>query len=107
MILIVSDNRHHCRPLLTCVERISENCELVCTSSGVIQRCLQKRYPVIIIDSYSKLAEHFELIAQLQTKLPDSAIIVMAHQGCDSERIVSLELGAQDYIEYPFNPAEV
>ena len=84
MILIVSDNRHHCRPLLTCVERISENCELVCTSSGVIQRCLQKRYPVIIIDSYSKLTEHFELIAQLQSKLPDSAIIVMAHQGCDS-----------------------
>lgn len=107
MILIVSDNRHYCRPLLSCIERVSDDCDVIRAASGVIQRCLQKRYPVIIIDSASKLAEHYELIRQLQVKLPDSAVIVMAHQGCDSERILSLELGAQDYIEYPFNPAEV
>ena len=107
MILIVSDNRHQSRQLLQCVERVNVAHDIVCTASGVLQRCLHRRYPLIIIESHCRLAEHFELIRQLQLKLPDSAIIVMAHQGCDSERIMSLELGAQDYIEYPFNPAEV
>ncbi|GGF68441.1 response regulator transcription factor [Alteromonas lipolytica] len=107
MILIVSDNRQRSAQLLMCIKRVSEDCDIVCASAGVIQRCLQKRYPVVLIDASLPLSEHVELIRQLQLNLPDSAIILMAHNGCDAERIMGLELGAQDYIEYPFNPAEV
>ncbi|MDC8830055.1 response regulator transcription factor [Alteromonas gilva] len=107
MILVISNDRTKSRSLVACIERVSAECDVTGATEQAVKRCVQQQYPVVILDSFSRLANHYETIQQLQRDAPDCAIIVVARQGCDAERIMSLELGAQDYIEYPFNPAEL
>ncbi len=107
MILVISNDRFKSGSLVACIERVNAGCDITSATSQAVNRCIQHQYPVVVIDSYTRLADHYGIIQQLQRDVPDCAIIVVAHQGCDAERIMSLELGAQDYIEYPFNPAEL
>ncbi|NVK54571.1 MAG: response regulator transcription factor [Alteromonadaceae bacterium] len=107
MILVISSDRFKSGSVVACIKRVSAECDITSATSQAVQRCIQFQYPVVIIDSYTRLANHYGIIQQLQQNVPDCAIIVVAHQACDAERIMSLELGAQDYIEYPFNPAEL
>ena len=51
--------------------------------------------------------EHGLTIAQRMKKRMDLPIIIISAQGDDVDRIVGLELGADDYLAKPFNPREV
>ena len=51
--------------------------------------------------------EHGLTIAQRMKKRMDLPIIIISAQGDDVDRIVGLELGADDYLAKPFNPREL
>ena len=51
--------------------------------------------------------EHGLSIAQRLKKDRDIPIIIISAQGDDVDRIVGLELGADDYLAKPFNPREL
>lgn len=51
--------------------------------------------------------EHGLAIAQRIKKRRDMPIIIISAQGDDVDRIVGLELGADDYLAKPFNPREL
>ena len=51
--------------------------------------------------------EHGLTIAQRMKKRMDLPIIIISAQGDDVDRIVGLEIGADDYLAKPFNPREI
>ena len=51
--------------------------------------------------------EHGLSIAQRLKKYSDLPIIIVSAQGEDVDRIVGLEVGADDYLAKPFNPREL
>ena len=51
--------------------------------------------------------EHGLSIAQRLKKHSDQPIIIVSAQGEDVDRIVGLEVGADDYLSKPFNPREL
>ncbi len=51
--------------------------------------------------------EHGLSIAQRLKKRADLPIIIVSAQGDDVDRIVGLEVGADDYLSKPFNPREL
>ena len=51
--------------------------------------------------------EHGLSIAQRLKKRADLPIIIVSAQGDDVDRIVGLEVGADDYLPKPFNPREL
>ena len=51
--------------------------------------------------------EHGLSIAQRLKKRQDLPIIIVSAQGDDVDRIVGLEVGADDYLSKPFNPREL
>lgn len=51
--------------------------------------------------------EHGLSIAQRIKKYTDIPIIIVSAQGDDVDRIVGLEIGADDYLPKPFNPREL
>ncbi len=51
--------------------------------------------------------EHGLTIAQRLKKHSDMPIIIVSAQGEDVDRIVGLEVGADDYLSKPFNPREL
>jgi len=61
---------------------------------------------VIILDVMMPGKDGFEVLQELRSEF-DTPVIMLTAKGEDTDRIVGLELGADDYMGKPFNPREL
>ncbi|MFC1994357.1 response regulator transcription factor [Chloroflexota bacterium] len=61
---------------------------------------------LIVLDLMLPDTDGFEICRQIRAK-SDVPIIMLTARGEDTDRIVGLELGADDYLTKPFNPREL
>ena len=69
----------------------------------------RRRFDVVLLDLMLPGADGLEICRRLRT-LPELAaipVIMLTAKGEDVDRIVGLELGADDYLPKPFNPREL
>lgn len=71
-----------------------------------LERALKGEHALIILDVMMPGIDGFEVLKRLrqQSKAP---VIMLTARGEDVDRIVGLELGADDYLSKPFNPREL
>lgn len=62
---------------------------------------------VILLDIMLPGIDGFETCKIIRHAAPDAAIIMLTARGQDSDKIMGLEIGADDYIIKPFNPLEL
>lgn len=62
---------------------------------------------LVVLDLNLPDIDGFELCAKFKEIDPDIPIIMVTARGQDMEKIMGLELGADDYIVKPFNPLEL
>jgi two-component system response regulator CpxR len=74
-------------------------------STGVV-RALSGVYSLVILDVMLPGIRGFEVLRQIRAKSTLPVIMLTAH-GEDVDRIVGLELGADDYLPKPYNPREL
>jgi len=63
-------------------------------------------YDAVILDIMLPDTDGLEVCRQLRAR-SDVAILMLSARGEDADRIVGLELGADDYLPKPFNPREL
>lgn len=65
-----------------------------------------KRPDIVLLDVMMPKMDGFEVLREIRgvSRVP---VIMLTAKGEDSDRIVGLELGADDYIPKPFNPREL
>jgi DNA-binding response OmpR family regulator len=63
-------------------------------------------YEAVILDIMLPDADGLEVCRRLRA-MSDASILMLSARGEDSDRIVGLELGADDYLPKPFNPREL
>lgn len=63
-------------------------------------------YDLVILDVMLPSLSGFEVLRRLRHNLSVPVVMLTAH-GADVDRIVGLELGADDYLAKPFNPREL
>ena len=79
-----------------------------CVASGEeMDAFLVKNSVELLILDLMLPGEHGLSIAQRLKKYSDQPIIIVSAQGEDVDRIVGLEVGADDYLAKPFNPREL
>ena len=105
-ILIIDDDRDIRRPLVT---YLSDNGYRVSAAENGLEmdRILSKAsIDLIVLDVMMPGEDGFSICKRLQvsTRIP---IILLTALKDDTDRIVGLELGADDYISKPFNPREL
>ena len=76
------------------------------TSVGMDEFLATNDVDLLILD-LMLLGEHGLEIAKRLKKKKDLPIIIVSAQGEDIDRIVGLEIGADDYLPKPFNPREL
>lgn len=82
--------------------------EVDCVDGGkAMDAYLQNRRPDLIVLDLMLPGEHGLSIARRLKGERDIPIIIVSAQGEDVDRIVGLEVGADDYIGKPFNPREL
>ena len=105
-ILIVDDDEELCELVS---EYLSvEGFEVACANDGQsgLDRARTGEYDLAILDVMLPRMNGFDVLRKLRetSKLP---VMMLTARGDDMERIVGLEIGADDYLPKPFNPREL
>src|ERR1700677_3211735 len=82
--------------------------ELEAAETGALglDRLESRTYDVVLLDVMLPGADGFEICRRIRRK-HDVPIVMLTARGDDTDRIVGLELGADDYLPKPFNPREL
>src|ERR1700739_2208555 len=105
-VLIVDDDVQLCR-LLT--ERLnSEGFTIEAVNDGIrgLERALSMEHALVVLDLMLPGMGGLDVLRRLRTKSPVPVLILTA-RGEDVDRILGLEIGADDYLPKPFNPREL
>lgn len=62
---------------------------------------------VVVLDIMLPGIDGFEVCEKIRVKSPETAIIMLTAKGQDMDKIMGLEIGADDYMVKPFNPLEL
>jgi DNA-binding response OmpR family regulator len=105
-VLIVDDDVELCRLL---AERLgSEGFAIEAVHDGVrgLERALFKEQALVVLDLMLPGMGGLDVLRKLRAQSPVPVLILTA-RGEDVERILGLEIGADDYLTKPFNPREL
>jgi two-component system response regulator CpxR len=86
-----------------------EGIELTAASTGTLglRDAQRNEYDLIILDVMLPGLSGFELLRQLRDSGSRTPVLMLTARGDDVDRIVGLEMGADDYLPKPFNPREL
>ena len=105
-ILLVDDDAELCGLLREFLQR--EGFTVSCEHEGSrgLATAQQAGIDLVVLDVMLPGLDGFEILRRLraQSKVP---VIMLTARGEDVDRIVGLELGADDYLPKPFNPREL
>jgi len=105
-ILLIDDDAELCALLAEFLKR--EGFNMVCEHEGNrgLERALRDGFDLVLLDVMLPGIDGFEILRRLrqESKVP---VMMLTARGEDVDRIVGLELGADDYLPKPFNPREL
>ena len=105
-ILIIDDDEDLCELVGEYLE--VEGFEVASVHDGAegLARARQSQQDLIILDVMLPSMNGFDVLRELR-KDSQAPVIMLTARGDDMERIVGLEIGADDYMPKPFNPREL
>jgi two-component system, OmpR family, response regulator CpxR len=105
-ILLVDDDAELCSLLSEFLRREGFTVDCEHEGNGGLARALAGGYDLVVLDVMLPGLDGFQILRRLreQSKVP---VIMLTARGEDVDRIVGLELGADDYLPKPFNPREL
>ncbi len=81
-------------------------CESVHDGDAVIQRLKESNYDLLVLDIMMPKIDGLSVLRQLPS-ISAIPVIMLTAKGEEIDRIIGLELGADDYITKPCNPREL
>ena len=105
-VLIIDDDRELCA--LLCDFLILEGFEPSAIHHGgdAVTHCQTHHYDVIVLDIMLPGLQGLDVLRQLR-QFSTTPILMLTARGEDTDRILGLELGADDYLPKPCNPREL
>ena len=105
-ILVIDDDRELCELLVEFLEPEGFSVETVNRPHDGLQRALSGDHCLVVLDVMLPGMTGFELLRHLRisSQVP---VMMLTARGEDVDRIVGLEMGADDYLPKPFNPREL
>jgi DNA-binding response OmpR family regulator len=105
-ILLVDDEQHIIDLAAMYLEQDGFRCEGVRDGAVALQRILTDSPALVVLDLMLPGLDGWEVCRRVRAQ-SDVPIIMLTARGDDVDRIVGLELGADDYLTKPFNPREL
>ncbi|WBW96246.1 response regulator transcription factor [Oceanirhabdus sp. W0125-5] len=106
-ILVVEDESH-IRGFIVVNLSIS-NFHVIEASSGeeALNLCKSEKPDLVVLDIMLPGIDGYEVCKGIRKDFPDIFIIMLTAKGQDMDKIIGLDLGADDYMVKPFNPMEL
>ena len=105
-ILLVDDDVELCSLLSEFLKREGFHVECVNEGTSGLERASQSDVDLVVLDVMLPGLDGFEILRRLRarSKVP---VMMLTARGEDVDRIIGLEIGADDYLAKPFNPREL
>jgi DNA-binding response OmpR family regulator len=105
-VLLVDDDRELCQMLTEYLD--AERFEVTSVHDGAVAlaELRTKDFEILILDVMLPNVSGFDVLRELGAGY-GTPILMLTARGDDIDRIVGLELGADDYLSKPFNPREL
>ncbi len=106
-ILLIDDDVELCELLKEFLQ--SESFEVTIANDGRagLERLSDEHPDLIVMDIMMPKLNGLDTLKQLRSENFDLPVIMLTARGDDVDKIVGLELGADDYLSKPFNPREL
>jgi DNA-binding response OmpR family regulator len=105
-VLLIDDDRELCAMLSDYLSRHGFQVAAEHHGETGLQRAQSGRFPIVLLDVMLPGMDGFEVLRRLRATSQVSVLLLTA-RGEDVDRIVGLEIGADDYLPKPFNPREL
>jgi len=107
LILLVDDEPSIIQLSQMYLEREGFRIESVRDGESALGEVERLRPALVVLDVMLPKLDGFEVCRRLRASETDSAILMLTARDEDIDKILGLELGADDYLTKPFNPREL
>jgi two-component system response regulator CpxR len=105
-ILVIDDDAELCRLLSRFLGAEGYFVQTVQTSGLGIERALSGDYDLVVLDVMLPEMDGFEVLRRMRAQ-SSTPVLMLTARGDDLDRILGLEMGADDYLPKPFNTREL
>ncbi|MBF0410390.1 MAG: response regulator transcription factor [Candidatus Riflebacteria bacterium] len=105
-LLIIDDDTELCDLLREYLTGEGYNIKSCFRGDEGLSTALSEHFDLLILDVMLPVIDGFEILKQIRSKT-SMAVIMLTARGEEIDRIIGLELGADDYLAKPFNPREL
>ena len=105
-ILVVDDDLDLCELLAKYLRHEGFEFDMVHNGNTGVERALSGDYSLVVLDVMLPGLNGFDVLSNIRSK-SSVPVLMLTARGDDVDRIVGLEMGADDYLQKPFNPREL
>jgi two-component system response regulator CpxR len=106
-VLVVDDDRELSELVGELLEGEGFRVEVANRSEQGLVRALSGEHSLVVLDVMMPGMNGFEVLRRLRAEGSRIPVLMLTARGEDVDRIVGLEIGADDYLPKPFNPREL
>jgi two-component system response regulator CpxR len=106
-VLIVDDDRELCELVAELLSEEGFLVEVASRGDEGLARARAGEHSLVVLDVMMPGMNGFELLRRLRAEGSAVPVLMLTARGEDVDRIVGLEIGADDYLPKPFNPREL
>src|SRR5688500_2236257 len=105
-VLVIDDDRELCALIADYLQPFGYTALLEHDGRAGAERALREKFQAVILDVMLPGIDGFEVLKRLRTS-SNVPILMLTSRGDETDRIVGLEMGADDYLPKTFSPREL
>ena len=105
-ILVVDDEQHIVQLVKLYLTKEGYQVESAADGQEALHRVRQSKPDLVVLDLMLPGLDGLEVCKQIRRE-SDVPVIMLTARGDDVDKVVGLEIGADDYVTKPFNPREL
>jgi DNA-binding response OmpR family regulator len=105
-LLLVDDDRDLCQLVAQYLEPEGFNLSVVHTGGEGVKTAVEGNYQLIVLDVMLPDKKGFDVLREIRSRVR-TPVLMLTARGDEFDRILGLELGADDYLPKPFSPREL
>jgi two-component system alkaline phosphatase synthesis response regulator PhoP len=106
-ILVVEDDRAIATALEDDLRLEGYDVEVVGDGPSAIERASHSRFDLMLLDVMLPGRDGFEVCRELKRRGTETTILLLTARGSESDKVLGLDLGADDYVTKPYSPKEL
>ncbi|MFW5999573.1 MAG: response regulator transcription factor [Halanaerobiaceae bacterium] len=106
-ILLIEDDKHIYALIEAMLKPYEANLDLECNGKSGLKKATDRDYDLILLDIMLPEKDGWQVCRELKNAGVETPIIMVTAKVEETDKVLGLEMGADDYITKPFSPREL